>query len=96
MSESVESHEWRSDLTEWTVHHFSVSHKGNDVPTLMETVASQLRQLDAIDVLDLTFSRSFEHNSENLTISVYLNFIDQAPEVVSGPVEQMPQTIRST
>ena len=87
MSESVDPLDCRSHVIEWTAHHFSVSHSGNDVATLMEAVASRLRQLDPIDVLDVTFSRSFDNSSENLTITVYLNFISQAGEVADGLVE---------
>ncbi len=60
----------------------SMSLKGNDVASLMETVASRLRELGDVDVLDLTFSRSFEDDSENPTISVYFNFLGPAPDSV--------------
>ncbi len=87
MAESVDSYDSRSDVVEWTCHHFSVSHKGNDVAALMESVASSLRQLAPVDVLDITFFESFENNTENITMTVYFDFEGPAPEAASKPIE---------
>lgn len=67
------------DVRGWAVHHFALTHRGEDVTSLLRDVGRRLDELDTASVVGLTFSSCWSQDRE-ITITVYLDMADAGGE----------------
>ncbi len=58
------------------VHSFMLEHKGNDVPALLDEIASWIRVLGEVDIFNLTFKHYFDEDGEKTAMTVFIYFPD--------------------
>ncbi len=85
--EAPEGGTLRENLKGWLAHHFSITRPFSELPSLLETVATHLRELeDGFEVLDIVIAHGWAgDDGEEASVTVYLGRTEGDGSVSSAP-----------
>ena len=68
--------DWRVQVRNWTVNHFTISDEEANTPRLLRKIADAIEELGNVEIMGVTWARDLEGPAEQTKMSVFFKFTE--------------------